>query len=201
MAAWIPQVHRPVPPDPRYRADLGYIGTYAEDRKQALCTLFVEPAKRLPDRKFILAGSMYDGTFPWQENIHFVRHLPPAHHPPFYCSTRLTLNVTRRAMAQAGWCPSGRLFEAAACGAPLLSDSWEGIERFFQPGSEILLADSTEEALAALERSPGELARIAAAARESTLAENTAECRARQLEDILSSALGTLAAAVPGDCA
>jgi spore maturation protein CgeB len=168
--------------------DLGYLGTYAADRNAALQKLLIEPAKRLPDCKFIIAGSMYDQSFPWRENIFFVSHLPPADHPAFYCSTRLTLNVTRRAMAETGYCPSGRLFEAAACGAAVLSDYWEGLEQFFAPGSEILVADDTEAAVAALHRSPQDLARIAAAARERTLAEHTADVRAGQLEEILESA-------------
>jgi spore maturation protein CgeB len=183
-----PAVHKPAPPDPSYRADLGYLGTFARDRNETLRALFVEPARRLPDRKFVLAGAMYDNQFPWQPNIFFVRHLPPAEHASFYCSTRLTLNVTRLAMALTGYCPSGRLFEATACGAAVLSDSWEGLDRFFEPGSEILLARNTDEAMAALEHSPEELARIAAAGRERTLAEHTADARAVQLEEILDQA-------------
>jgi spore maturation protein CgeB len=183
-----PEVHRPAPPDPRYQADLGYLGTYAEDRDPVLRALFVQPAARLPQQKFIIAGSMYDHTFPWRANIFFVNHLPPADHPAFYCSTRLTLNVTRRAMAETGYCPSGRLFEAAACGAAVLSDYWQGIEQFFRPGSEILLARNTDDAIAALERSPEELSRIARAARERTLAEHTAAVRALELENILQVA-------------
>jgi spore maturation protein CgeB len=182
-----PEVHKPVPVDERYRADLGYLGTYAADRQAIVRALFVEPARRLPQSKFVLAGAMYDDSFPWQSNIFFVKHLPPADHPAFYCSTRLTLNVTRRAMADMGYCPSGRLFEAAACGAPVLSDCWEGLEYFYQPGSEILLARDQDEAVAALDRSPEQLARIANAARERTLTEHTADVRAGQLERILEA--------------
>ncbi len=131
---------------------------------------------------------MYDGSFPWQPNIFFVSHLPPADHPAFYCSTRLTLNVTRRVMAETGYCPSGRLFEATACGAVVLSDYWDGLERFFQPDSEILLAGSAGDTIAALRRSPEELARIARAARERTLDEHTAAVRAVQLENFLDAA-------------
>ena len=185
-----PSIHKPVPPDSRYRADLGYLGTFARDRNAMLHALFVEPARRLPNRKFVLAGAMYDDQFPWQPNIFFVRHLPPAEHASFYCSTRLTLNVTRRAMARMGYCPSGRLFEATACGAAVLSDAWEGLDQFFEPASEILLAGNAEEAMAALERSPQELARIAAAGRERTLREHTADARAVQLEEILDRACG-----------
>ena len=183
-----PAVHKPVAAEESYRCNLGYLGTYAADREAPLRALFVEPARRLPARKFILAGSMYDGSFPWQSNIWFVRHLTPADHPAFYCSSQLTLNVTRRAMADMGYCPSGRLFEATACGVPVLSDSWEGLEQFFEPGLEILLARDTEDALAALDRSPEDLTRIARAARERTLVQHTADIRAMQLEAILDSA-------------
>ena len=123
--------------------------------------------------------------FPWAENIYFVRHLPPSEHPAFFSSGRLTLNVTREAMAAMGWCPSGRLFEAAACGVPILSDSWEGLDAFFEPGREILTATSADEALAALDTSDTELARISRAARERVLAEHTSARRVLDLEAAL----------------
>lgn len=183
-----PEIHHPVAPDERYRAVLGYLGTYAEDRAAAVRSLFVEPARRLPGKRFLLAGSMYDTSFPWQPNIYFVSHLPPADHPAFYCSPDWILNVTRRAMAETGYCPSGRLFEATACGAAVVSDHWEGLDQFFDPGSEILLAGTTEEVLAALDRSPEDRARIARAGQERTLAEHTADRRAIDLERILEDA-------------
>lgn len=183
-----PSVHRPVEPEARYRADLSYLGTYAADRQKALEGLFVEPARRMPDRRFVIGGAMYPPGFPWTKNIHFVRHLPPGEHPAFFASSRITLNVTRRAMADMGWCPSGRLFEAAACGAPVLSDPWEGLEQFYEPGREILLASTTEDAIAAVSLSDIELRRVADAARERTLTEHTAEHRARELERLLESA-------------
>jgi spore maturation protein CgeB len=185
-----PDVHRPALADDRFRGELGYLGTYAADRDAAVRSLFVEPARRLPEKRFLIGGSMYDGRFPWLPNIFFVSHVPPAAHPAFYCSTRLTLNVTRRAMADMGYCPSGRLFEAAACGAPVLSDHWTGLDQFFTPGSEILVARTTDDAMAALDRSSEDLARMARAARERTLAEHTSDVRARQLESILETACG-----------
>lgn len=194
-----PEVHRPVAATGNYRGRLGYLGTYAADRQAALEALFVEPARRRPQHRFVLAGSMYDSRFPWQTNISYVSHLPPGDHASFYCSTDLTLNVTRRAMAETGYCPSGRLFEAAACGAAVLSDRWDGMELFFEPDREILLAGNAEEALTALDRSPHDLARIGQAARERTLAEHTSDVRALELEAILESAVqpqGALAGAV-----
>jgi len=183
-----PDVHRPVPAAEHYNAALSYLGTYAADRQAALERLFVEPARRRPELRFVIGGALYPESFPWARNIWFVRHLPPAEHPAFYCSSAITLNVTRASMAAMGWCPSGRLFEAAACGTPILSDRWDGIEAFFAPGREIILADDTTEALAALEAAPSELAAIARRARERTLDEHTAGRRARELAAALETA-------------
>ncbi|HXE55877.1 MAG TPA: glycosyltransferase, partial [Tepidisphaeraceae bacterium] len=185
-----PQVHHPVPSHGRYRADLSYLGTYAADRQAALESLMIEPARRLPMKRFVIGGAQYPTDFPWADNIYYVRHMPPAEHPVFFCSSGLTLNVTRQAMATMGYCPSGRLFEAAACGTPVLSDSWEGLDTFFTPGSEILVASSTEDAVAALELSDAEVRRIAHAARERTLAEHTSDCRVKELEAALEAASG-----------
>jgi spore maturation protein CgeB len=182
-----PEVHRPVPKVEHYRADLSYLGTYAEDRQAALSAFFIEPARRLPQQLFVVGGAQYPAEFPWTDNIFFVRHLPPAEHPGFFCSSRLTLNITRRAMAEMGCCPSGRLFEAAACGTPILSDRWEGLEQFFAPGSEILVAGNTEDAIAALQCPEEQLAKIARAARERTLEAHTADRRARELEEALGA--------------
>lgn len=183
-----PQAHRPAPCDTRFSADLSYLGTYAPDRQPSLEKLFVEPARRRPAHRFVLGGSGYPPDFPWAGNIWFVRHVAPPEHPPFYSSSRLTLNVTRRDMATMGFCPSGRLFEAAACATPVLSDSWEGIEQFFTPGEEILLAASAEDATAALDLPPRELARIGAAARERVLGEHTSERRAQRMLTLLDQA-------------
>jgi spore maturation protein CgeB len=182
-----PQAHYPVPPSDAYRCHFSYLGTYAADRQQALNTLFIEPARRLPEFKFLIGGAMYPERFPWSPNIFFARHVAPAEHPQFYCSSGLTLNVTRAAMAEMGYCPSGRLFEAAACGVPILSDYWEGLEQFFQPGKEILVARDTGEAVAALNLPREHLAGIAAAARDRTLSEHSADKRAQELESILES--------------
>jgi spore maturation protein CgeB len=183
-------VHYPMPAVETYRADLSYLGTYAEDRQAALNTLFIEVARRLPKHRFVVGGSLYPNTFPWSENISFISHIPPAQHNAFYCSSTLTLNVTRGAMAAMGWCPSGRLFEAAACGAPIVSDWWEGLDHFFEPGEEILIARSTDDVIAAMESPREELARMARRARARALEEHSAERRAAELESILESASG-----------
>ena len=189
-----PAVHRPVAPAPHYRADLSYLGTWSADRQAAVEALFVEPARRSPERRFLIGGAQYPQDFPWATNIYFVRHLPPAEHPAFFSSSRLTLNVTREAMAEMGWCPSGRLFEAAACGAPLLSDSWEGLDAFFTPGEEILVTRNTGDTLAALARSDADLQRIGRNARDRVLAEHTSEKRAGDFLVAVSDAQGALAA-------
>ncbi len=174
-----PALHCPV--QAQRQTLLSYLGTYAADRQAALEALFVEPARRRPADKFVIGGAQYPAAFPWTDNIWFVRHLPPSEHPAFYCSSRITLNVTRAAMAQMGYCPSGRLFEAAACGTPILSDDWDGLAQFFTPGEEILVAADTQGAMAALDLPDATLAAIARRARERTLAEHTAQKRAREM--------------------
>lgn len=180
-----PLAHCPAGGGPEPRADLSYLGTYAHDRQTKLEMLFIEPARRRPRSRFLLGGSGYPDHFPWTANLWFIQHVPPDRHPWFFGSSRLTLNVTRAEMAAMGHCPSGRLFEAAACGAALLSDYWEGLERFLRPGEEILIANSTEEALAALDRSDAELARIARSGRERVLSEHTSAHRADELIALL----------------
>jgi spore maturation protein CgeB len=186
-----PAIHRPTDPDPELTADMSYLGTHSADRIDALRRLFLEPARQLPDRKFIIGGSMYDSNFPWLANIYWVSHLPPPRHPSFYCSSNITLNVTRGPMAEAGFCPSGRLFEAAACGVPVFSDFWEGLDTFYEPGSEILIGHTTQDAVEMLHRSPQDLARMGRAARERTLSDHTSDQRAKDLEAILESTCGS----------
>jgi spore maturation protein CgeB len=183
-----PDVHRPAPAQPHYRSDLSYLGTYSEDRQSALEKLFVAPARLRQDLRFLIGGAQYPADFPWSSNIYFVRHLPPSEHAPFFASSRLTLNVTRRAMAEMGWCPSGRLFEAAASGAPLLSDSWVGLENFFEPGEEILLAEDATDTLASLELSHEQLSGIAKRARQRTLDQHSSNRRASELIALLEQA-------------
>ncbi len=176
-----PGVHGPGQAVAAWAGRLSYLGTYAADRQAALEALFVAPARARPGMRFVLGGAQYPPDFPWTGNIFFLRHVAPPDHAAFYASSRLTLNVTRQAMAAMGWCPSGRLFEAASCGCPVLSDAWDGLDDFFAPGEEILIARDTDEALAAIELGDAALARIAARARERTLAEHTAQRRARQM--------------------
>ena len=180
-----PDVHRPVPPVPSLRNDLSYLGTYAEDRQPLVAELFIAPARARPDLRFALAGSQYPADFPWTENILYFWHMPPHDHAALFCSSGLTLNVTRAAMAAVGYCPSGRLFEAAACGTAIVTDSWEGLDAFFEPGREVVIARRTADVLAALELPDGERRAIGRAARERALDCHTAFIRARELERLL----------------
>jgi spore maturation protein CgeB len=184
-----PGSHCPAKPEDRFRSDLSYLGTYSADRQNALETLFLEPARRRPELRFLIGGSQYPADFPWSANIFFVPHAPPSEHPAFYSSSRIALSVTRAPMARMGYCPSGRLFEAAACGVPILSDEWEGIEYFFEPGREILLARTTGHVMDALAMPPEKLALIARAGRERVLAAHTAARRAIEMENILEAAV------------
>jgi spore maturation protein CgeB len=183
-----PEIHRPMAARPDFAADLSYLGTYAADRQAALEALFITPARRRPDRRFLIGGAQYPVDFPWAKNIFFVRHLPPNDHPAFFSSCRLTLNVTRQAMAEMGWCPSGRLFEAAACGAAMLTDAWDGLDAFFEPGREVLVTGSAAGTTAALDLSDRELREIGEAGRERALSEHTSDRRAATLEAEIEAA-------------
>jgi spore maturation protein CgeB len=197
-----PDVHHQVDADEHYRADLSYLGTYAEDRQAALERLFIQAAHRLPEQRFLIGGAQYPQEFPWADNIWFRKHMPPAYHPAFFSSSRWTLNVTRKAMAQMGWCPSGRLFEAAACGCPVVSDDWEGLDAFFVPGEEIVIARDTDDVVQAMRLPDAERDAVARRARERTLDEHTSARRAAELEALLDAAFGAgeaVDAAEPAD--
>lgn len=164
------------------RWDLSYLGTYSPDRQPMLDRLLLEPARRAPDLRFAVAGPQYPADIDWPANVERLEHVAPAEHPAFYGASRYTLNVTRADMVQAGYSPSVRLFEAAACGTPVISDVWEGFGTVLRPGREIILAETTEEVLAVLrDPSPARRDALAEAARARILAEHTAEHRAAEL--------------------
>ena len=170
------------------RWDLSYLGTYSPDRQPVLERLLLEPARQAPHLKFAVAGSSYPADIDWPANVERIEHLPPSGHPAFYAASRFTLNATRADMAAAGYSPSVRLFEAAACGAPVISDHWAGIETIFAPGEEILLAKDAQDVLAFLARPDG--ARIGTAARRRFFAEHTPEHRAQTLEQAIAGSTG-----------
>jgi spore maturation protein CgeB len=188
-----PDVHHPASPRPAFAADLSYLGTYAADRQEALTALLLAPANRRPDLRFLIGGSMYPPSFTWAPNLFYVRHVPPPDHPAFFSSSRFTLNVTRAAMAAMGDCPSGRLFEAAACGTPIVSDWWDGLDRFFTPGDEIIVARDADDVLAALDMEDSARGRLAERARDRALTDHTADRRASTLEEAIARARGRAA--------
>jgi spore maturation protein CgeB len=170
------------PLDVPKRWDLSYLGTYSDDRQPTLTRLLLDVARACPERRFAVAGPQYPADIDWPANVERIEHLPPAEHAAFYSASRATLNVTRADMIAAGWSPSVRLFEAAACGTPIVSDRWDGIEDVLAPGREIVLADTTADVIAALD---GDLASLGAAARARVLGGHTAAHRAAQLEQQL----------------
>lgn len=170
-----------------FRCDLSYMGTYAKDRQDKLDGLFLEPSRRRQDFSFLLAGSMYPWGWQWGSNVKKMDHVSPADHPALYSSSRCTLNLTRAEMAASGYCPSGRFFEAAACASPIVTDWFDGLDKFFTPGEELVVVHSAEGTLNALALGDGELARMAGRARERTLDEHTGRHRAEELLRYLGS--------------
>jgi spore maturation protein CgeB len=183
-----PDRNRMSEPEARFRCELSYMGTYAPDRQQKLIELLCKPAIELSDRRFIVAGPQYPAEIQWPQNIHRIIHLEPKFHTPLYCSSRFTLNLTRKDMVEAGYSPSVRLFEAAGCGAAIISDIWSGIETFLVPGKEILLAESSASVISYLKELGPENARtIGLRAQERVLAEHSAEKRAIQFEELVGA--------------
>ncbi len=178
------------PEEAALRWDLGYLGTYSADRQPAVGRLLLEVARRSPDRAFAVAGAQYPDDLVWPANVWRDVHLAPALHRGFYGAQRWTLNVTRAAMIEAGWSPSVRLFEAGACGTPIISDRWPGLEDVLVPGREVLVADDTEDVMRIL-RDVGEDERrtIAARARTRILVEHTATQRAETFERLAREVL------------
>ena len=180
-----PQLHAPRKPEARYGCALSYLGTYSADRQPKLEAMLVAPARAVPASRFILGGAQYPQELSWPSNVWRFEHVPPAEHAEVYSSSRFTLNLTRDHMVAAGWSPSVRLFEAAACGAAIISDTWPGLDELLTPGKEVLLASGTEDVLALLHgMSESERKGIGEAARARILAEHTSDARAAELERI-----------------
>lgn len=183
-----PEVYRPVAAIDQYRSDFSYLKDEAGDTTDSLDRLFFKPAKRLPKHRFLLGNVQPQNPAP-DNPISYVPHVPAADHAAFFCSSRITLNVTRSAMLTRGFCPTAQIFEAAACGTPIVSDHWPGLHSFFSPGKEILLAQGPDDIGRVLALSDHELSQIAAAARERTLAENSSFQRVLYLERVLSDTI------------
>ena len=179
-------LYRPSDEEPVY--DLGYLGTYSPDRQPTLERLLIEPARRAPERRFIVAGPQYPSGIDWPANVERREHVPPTEHAAFYNACRYTLNVTRADMRRAGYSPSVRLFEAGACAAPIISDDWPGLDELFAPGREIAIAEKPEQVLALLAAREEERRAMGHAARARVLAGHTAAHRAHELERHLAAA-------------
>ncbi len=170
--------------------DLSYLGTYSPDRQPTLERLLIEPARRAPHLRFVVAGPQYPADIEWPGNVERIDHVPPSDHPAFYAQSRYTLNVTRADMIRAGYSPSVRLFEAAACGTPIISDIWDGIETLLEPGQDIVLARTADDVLDVLDTWPeARRTALGASARQRILAEHTAAHRAASMERDLLEAM------------
>lgn len=174
-----------------WKWDLGYLGTYSDDRQPALERLFLEPARAWLEGRFVAAGPQYPPSVRWPGNVKRVVHLAPGGHRTFYAQQRFTLNITRQEMIKAGYSPSVRLFEAAACGTPIISDYWEGLEALLVPGEDILISHSADETLKHLRETPEtERTALARRAREKVLSAHTSAHRAAELERHVLSLAG-----------
>jgi spore maturation protein CgeB len=184
-----PSTHHPATPDPRFGCDLGLVANRLPDRERRIEEFFLAAAAELHDRRFLLAGAGWDDK-PMPKNVGYIGHLYTADHNAFNASCLAVLNVSRDSMASNGYSPATRVFEAAGAGACLITDAWEGIDLFFEPGSEILVAENGPAVAEHLARlSPTEARRIGDAARRRALAEHTYTQRVRLVEDVLAGRL------------
>lgn len=183
------RAYRPV--DVPLSWDLSYLGTYSPDRQPTLERLLIEPARRRPDLRFAVAGPSYPADIDWPANVERIDHVAPADHPAFYGASRYTLNVTRADMIAAGYSPSVRLFEAAACAVPIISDRWAGIDEVLEPGAEIALADDADAVLRLLDAEEARRMVLGEAARRRILGQHTAVHRALQLDRWLREAMAS----------
>jgi len=180
--------YRPSGESPRW--DLGYLGTYSPDRQPSLEKLLIGPARLLPQMRFVVAGPQYPDTIDWPANVERIDHLPPAEHARFYSRQRFTLNVTRADMIAAGWSPSVRLFEAASCRTPIISDWWNGLDQFLPDGESIVIARDTEDVVAALTRlTPEDRERLARNAHARVIHDHSGAARARELIAALTAVM------------
>jgi spore maturation protein CgeB len=182
-----PEIHHPGAPEERFKCRLGYMGTYSADRHAAWESLFLRPAVRRPESRFVLVGPQYpDLRLP--DNVVHLHHLPPSSHATFYSSCALSLNITRAPMVECGHSPSVRLFEAAGCAACIVSDRWAGLEEVFSVGREVLVADSEDDVTGLLDRMSADEAReIGQSMRRRALRDHTYDARADQLLDLVRS--------------
>ncbi|MCG3160868.1 MAG: hypothetical protein JMDDDDMK_01944 [Acidobacteria bacterium] len=182
-----PATHHRVDPDPRFEADLGFLGNRLPDREARVEEFFLRPAAAMPDRRFLLGGAGWEDK-PAPANVNYAGHIFTRDHNAFNSTPRAILNINRESMARYGFSPPTRIFEAAGAGACLITDAWEGIEMFLEPGSEILVARDGDEVSEHIRSLTPERARaIGQAALLRLLAEHTYERRAEQVESLLDA--------------
>jgi spore maturation protein CgeB len=180
-----PTSHHPVPPQERFRADLAFLGNRLPDREERVRAFFLEAASRLPGARFLLGGAGWGGL-PLPPNVRWIGHVGTEDHNALNASAGAVLNVNRESMARFGFSPPTRVFEAAGAGACLVTDAWEGVELFLEPGREVLVArDGAEVAEHVRALAPARARRIGAAARRRILAHHTYAHRALQVEEAL----------------
>lgn len=183
-----PQAYRPEHQPVKW--DLGYLGTYSQDRQPALGELLIEPASIWNKGRFAVAGSLYPESIAWPSNVARIEHIPPQQHRCFYNSQKFTLNVTRADMVRAGYSPSVRLFEAAACAVPIISDYWVGLNDVLKIGSEVLVAHNREEVLRFLQQTSREEAQaIGMRARAKIIRYHSYQVRACELDSYIRERL------------
>jgi spore maturation protein CgeB len=186
-----PKDHFRRPQNPRFRCDLSYMGTHASDRQKKVHDFFLSPAQQIPDATFLLAGAQYPEDMQLPGNVKHLMHVSPPQHSEFYSASRFTLNLTRQDMVEAGYSPSVRLFEAAACGAAIITDDWPGLESFFEIGDQILIAQETAQIVHYLrDLDDQQLQKMGTKARDRVLEEHSSAERARQLEELIEEAVG-----------
>lgn len=180
-----PETHYPVAAEPRFAADLGFLGNRLPDREERVDEFFLKAAALAPRKTFLFGGNGWEDK-PLPPNVKRVGHVPTADHNSFNCSVRAVLNINRQSMAAYGFSPPTRIFEAAGAGACIITDEWAGIDHFLEPGREIVTARSGGEVADIIEGLGPEAARaVGEAGRRAVLARHTYASRARQLEDVL----------------
>jgi spore maturation protein CgeB len=189
-----PRDYRRTAAVPDYACNLSFLGTYSADRRVRIEQLFLKPAERLPQLRFLMAGPFYPADMRVTANVRRLDHLPAREHAAFYSSCEFTLNLTRAAMLNAGYSPQGRLFEAACCGTAILTDRWPGLEQFFQAGSEITVVETSDDVCTALQSiSESEREAMAQRCRERVIASHSGQQRAAEFEQAIEAAFSQVA--------
>lgn len=182
-------LYRPIERAERWT--LGYAGDYTQDRQPALDRLLMGVARMLPERRMVVAGSHYPPGIDWPSNVERIDRLAPAEHPAFYCSQRFALNLTGPQGPKSCLSPSIRIFEAAACGVPVLTDPWPGLDVFFRPGHDVLVVSQPADVLACIGATdPSRRRGMAHRARARVLAEHSHLCRAEEFEGYVADVRG-----------